>query len=1189
MNFLIKKIKLSLFFIILFLFFFFLFDLSGMSETNQPLGVISSHMDWMYSLNQGISSLAKKSGSLRVDQLFQQDNLLAINLTGYQDYQGSEIPIEKIMVIDLLTKETVYEKIFYDNKIMIGLYANYLIYDQKTSGKSGGSIIKIIDLKKQNSEREVEGEIFQITSNGYIFSRYPGNIIHIDKAKNIFSHEFLKGYSALLTTNGFFMKKKNEKGNWDGYQFLNYQGKPIFAIQEYSKAILPNNDSNSTLSFPIPILKEKVNQENELQLIDADGEMISSYPLSELGILGTAFGREGRPYGSLTIIAKNELNYLLDIEVYDQESKRKDYYVWIDREGKKIALLEDHDRVIAQFDSQGHLIVLAESDEDIFHFTLKYYNVQGECILEKYLPPNIESWPGLYQIDSENILLYDNHSTFFKYSLINGQLTGLYPFPSDYRVQLATVFNNQTYILTGQPWKSRSTELEGNHLVSFSLENSGWFDLELVKLSPLADEPFSVYEDSEIEVRFEASQSYSLPEDQLEVSFEKGEILHHDTGKQGRWDYLWHSPGLVQEEQETVNITASYGPISKTYQVKVKALKNPLIMTGQLTVDSRNQGQLILEGQIENTANIEIKNLEWQWTLDNLSLISSSFLDSVSALKEESFKMRFNRLAINDGKLDRIDWNGYDIPQQVQLICDYPEGRAEKIFEHSLNIQPEYFITLKLYDPLSRLNWSWKDLKELDLSNLKVWDELGNDITSSLQVEKLSGNLIKINGLAAGIEEKPVKIGVNYNGEIQWYELKFQSDKQPRFPKLVVNSFQFDLIASFPFPPPNGESIPFPRNPHIASGSTYRGACGAGRPDTAISLSDIQIRVPDPVNNSNHYLLNYSRVDECGTHAGCRWHDACFDECAKNYGEEDFYEPCHMYCNERVAVDMYGPDWGYSWQDGGGPYDGYFIYSDPPTWEGPFSCSVYDFPTANYRIDLNAYFFNSAKTKVNGFITLYGTDGTVSSETLLDNYSEGESNNGNPDTFYVNMKNINDIKRIKLRHENKGSGQEWYVGTVRIVNLDTGKVWHFMVNKLLAKSEESEGINQEFPLAYREEADYMIVVYTGDVDWELGEGTDADIYISLIGENGTRTGELFLDYPYQNNFETGDCDIFDYIRTGEIGELDHIVLRHDGSGIGPDWYCEKVDIYNRTSGKAWHISVKKWLTDENTPKTFFPE
>jgi hypothetical protein len=121
-------------------------------------------------------------------------------------------------------------------------------------------------------------------------------------------------------------------------------------------------------------------------------------------------------------------------------------------------------------------------------------------------------------------------------------------------------------------------------------------------------------------------------------------------------------------------------------------------------------------------------------------------------------------------------------------------------------------------------------------------------------------------------------------------------------------------VHLFPFPQTNGESIPFPRDPHIASRATCRGACGGGCPDSCISLpNDITIRVADPLNDANHYLLTYSEVVECGTHAGCRWHDACFDECAKETGEDDWYEPCHQSCNASVAADMYGPDWGYSW------------------------------------------------------------------------------------------------------------------------------------------------------------------------------------------------------------------------------------------------------------------------------------
>jgi PKD repeat protein len=187
------------------------------------------------------------------------------------------------------------------------------------------------------------------------------------------------------------------------------------------------------------------------------------------------------------------------------------------------------------------------------------------------------------------------------------------------------------------------------------------------------------------------------------------------------------------------------------------------------------------------------------------------------------------------------------------------------------------------------------------------------------------------------------------------------------------------LILEPSFPQPNGESIPFPRDPHIASQATCRGACGSGCPESCISLTDdITIRVADPLNDANHYLLTYSEVIECGTHAGCRWHDACFDQC-KLCGEDSDIGDKHNRCSAVVA-GRYGPGDGLSWKDGGGPYDGYFIFSNEPTLEegGPFSGSVHFLDKANYRIDVDTGFHIFAGTDANVYITLFGTDGSSS-------------------------------------------------------------------------------------------------------------------------------------------------------------------------------------------------------------------
>jgi hypothetical protein len=622
-----------------------------------------------------------------------------------------------------------------------------------------------------------------------------------------------------------------------------------------------------------------------------------------------------------------------------------------------------------------------------------------------------------------------------------------------------------------------------------------------------------------------------------------------------------------------------------------------------------------------------------------------------------------------------------------------------------------------------------------------------------------------------------------------------------------------EIIPTIPYPQPNGESIPFPTN--------CRGACGEGCPDTCVSLPPITIRVADPLNDMSHYLLTYTGVTKCGTHAGCRWHDACFDQCKLCEGDS-VVGPLHDLCSAEV-VDKYGPVDGGSWLLGHGPYDRYFIFSDPPVQVegGPFPGSVHSFTEANYRIDVNTGFCMGAGTDANVYIMLFGTDGSSSAEVLLDNSGMNDFEMTMRDTFYVRLKNFEDINQIRLWHDNSFSISGdislndlipgniflndflpgsitindlipgnitlnditsgnisiddltpgsfsiddltpgsfsiddlipgnitlddlvpgsfsiddflpgsipfisgffsdilsladldlssfsldditpgsislddlvpgsfsiddlipgsitindlipgsislddlvpgsfsiddlipgnitlnditpgsfsiddiipgdflagWYVDEVRIINQDTGQLWHFITNRWLAEDEGDGQIDVRFPLSHKDERDYQIDVYTGigEIDDNIfnmfnmqldREGTDANIYITLFGRNGFNTGEISLNYPYQNNFETGYHDTFYYIRTANIGELDGITLRSDNSGAFSDWYCEKIEVKeikltawdewliplwpssatfppegDYYAGRKWIIPVDAWLTEDNPTRTRSPQ
>ena len=69
----------------------------------------------------------------------------------------------------------------------------------------------------------------------------------------------------------------------------------------------------------------------------------------------------------------------------------------------------------------------------------------------------------------------------------------------------------------------------------------------------------------------------------------------------------------------------------------------------------------------------------------------------------------------------------------------------------------------------------------------------------------------------------------------------------------------------------------------------------------------------------------------------------------------------------------------------------------------------------------------------------------------------------------------------------------------------------------------------------------------------MGAGTDANVYITLVGQNGQSSGEFLLDNPGINDFERGDTNTFG-LTPIPIEGLDHIIIRHDNTGNFPGWY-----------------------------------
>ena len=127
-----------------------------------------------------------------------------------------------------------------------------------------------------------------------------------------------------------------------------------------------------------------------------------------------------------------------------------------------------------------------------------------------------------------------------------------------------------------------------------------------------------------------------------------------------------------------------------------------------------------------------------------------------------------------------------------------------------------------------------------------------------------------------------------------------------------------------------------PIDPEIPSESLCRGACGADCPDDPAPDNG----KPEGCSESEkEACVNYERGEEprhkicvyrelsCGTHKGCRDHDACFDACAVAHPPGKARDKCKSDCNDD-CVRNHGLFTCLGWATGRGPYDGTLEFSE---------------------------------------------------------------------------------------------------------------------------------------------------------------------------------------------------------------------------------------------------------------------
>ncbi|XP_047553619.1 lipoxygenase homology domain-containing protein 1 isoform X2 [Lutra lutra] len=120
----------------------------------------------------------------------------------------------------------------------------------------------------------------------------------------------------------------------------------------------------------------------------------------------------------------------------------------------------------------------------------------------------------------------------------------------------------------------------------------------------------------------------------------------------------------------------------------------------------------------------------------------------------------------------------------------------------------------------------------------------------------------------------------------------------------------------------------------------------------------------------------------------------------------------------------------------------------------------------------------------------------------------------------------------------------------------------------------SEDDEEELEHEYYKAKVYEVVTATGDV---RGAGTDANVFITLFGENGL-SPKLHLTSKSESAFEKANVDVF-RVRTNNVGLIYKIRIEHDNTGLNASWYLDRVIVTDmKRPHLRYYFNCNTWLS-----------
>uniref|UniRef100_A0A8C8S867 Oxygen-regulated protein 1 n=1 Tax=Pelusios castaneus TaxID=367368 RepID=A0A8C8S867_9SAUR len=232
--------------------------------------------------------------------------------------------------------------------------------------------------------------------------------------------------------------------------------------------------------------------------------------------------------------------------------------------------------------------------------------------------------------------------------------------------------------------------------------------------------------------------------------------------------------------------------------------------------------------------------------------------------------------------------------------------------------------------------------------------------------------------------------------------------------------------------------------------------------------------------------------------------------------------------------------------------------------------------TGKWKVSVLTSDMPSAGTSSQVYITLYGDYGSSGPVFL---YGEGELfQRGNEDIFTIDTGDIGELYKIRIGHNNSGESPSWHCEEVQLQNLYSGEQFSLPAHRWLSQDQDDGEICRELPVFRRGQPALPVTIYevhvtTGEL-WNAG--TEADVYISIHGEEGDTGSRQLLRSKKPRKFLKGQTDIFP-LEAVHLGNLYKIVIGHNGLGSGNGWFLEKIVVKDPITDLDYSFPCHRWL------------